>query len=197
MRTIIFNNVFNETNNVLSGIKTQMRDHACSGDMEISFCTDEKDGLLTVFSEDFEVAKAHYKAGEVLDIGVLKRTIDVDSSDYVGDRQRIIAPPLVRYNTEMLHRSIQITRVSIERLKDISDEECFKDGVYRIGEKYGYEFCNSINGNFAFSTFVFNSPRDAFSSKICKEKGAYAWDSNPYMFVYDFKLIKDGTNEKR
>lgn len=197
MRTIIFNNVFNETNYVLSGIKTQMRDHACSGDMEISFCTDEKDGLLTVFSEDFEVAKAHYKAGEVLDIGVLKRTIDVDSSDYVGDRQRIIAPPLVRYNTEMLHRSIQITRVRIERLKDISDEECFKEGVLRIGDNYGFEFFNSINGNFAFSTFVFNSPRDAFSSKICKEKGAYAWDSNPYMFVYDFKLIKDGTNEKR
>lgn len=189
MRTIIFNNVFNETNYVLSGIKTQMRDHACSGDMEISFCTDEKDGLLTVFSEDFEVAKAHYKAGEVLDIGVLKRTIDVDSSDYVGDRQRIIAPPLVRYNTEMLHRSIQITRVRIERLKDISDEECFKEGVLRIGDNYGFEFFNSINGNFAFSTFVFNSPRDAFSSKICKEKGAYAWDSNPYMFVYDFKLI--------
>lgn len=189
MRTIIFNNVFNETNNVLNGTKTQMRDPACSGDMEISFCTDEKDGLLTVFSEDFEVAKAHYKAGEVLDIGVLKRTIDVDSSDYVGDRQRIIAPPLVRYNTEMLHQSIQITRVSIERLKDISDEECFKEGVLRIGEKYGFEFCNSINGNFAFSTFVFNSPRDAFSSKICKEKGAYAWDSNPYMFVYDFELI--------
>lgn len=189
MRTIIFNNVFNETNYVLSGIKTQMRDHACSGDMEISFCTDEKDGLLTVFSEDFEVAKAHYKAGEVLDIGVLKRTIDVDSSDYVGDRQRIIAPPLVRNNTEMLHRSIQITRVRIERLKDISDEECFKEGVLRIGDNYGFEFFNSINGNFAFSTFVFNSPRDAFSSKICKEKGAYAWDSNPYMFVYDFKLI--------
>lgn len=189
MRTIIFNNVFNETNYVLSGIKTQMRDHACSGDMEISFCTDEKDGLLTVFSEDFEVAKAHYKAGEVLDIGVLKRTIDVDSSDYVGDRQRIIAPPLVRYNTEMLHRSIQITGVRIERLKDISDEECFKEGVLRIGDKYGFEFFNSINCNFAFSTFVFNSPRDAFSSKICKEKGAYAWDSNPYMFVYDFKLI--------
>lgn len=189
MRTIIFNNVFNETNNVLSGIKTQKRDHACSGDMEISFCTDEKDGLLTVFSEDFEVAKAHYKAGEVLAIGVLKRTMDVDSSDYVGDRQRIIAPPLVRYDTVMLHQSIQITRVSIERLKDISDEECFKEGVFPLGEKCGFEFCNSINGNSTFSTFVFNSPKEAFASKICKEKGAYAWDSNPYMFVYDFKLI--------
>lgn len=197
MRTIIFNNIFNETNNVLSGIKTQKRNHACSGDMEISFCTDEKDGLLTVFSEDFEVAKAHYKAGEVLAIGVLKRTMDVDSSDYVGDHQRIIAPPLVRYDTVMLHRSIQITRVSIERLKDISDDECFKDGVFRIGEKYGYEFCNSIEGNLVFQEVVFESPREAFASKINEETGLNAWRSNPYMFVYDFKLIKYGTNEKR
>ena len=197
MRTIIFNNVFNETSSVLSGIKKQMRSRACCGDYEISFCTDKGDGLLTVFHNGFDIAKANYKVGEALAIGVLKRTIDVDSSDYVGDRQRVIAPPLVRYDTEMLHRSIQITRVSIERLKDISDDECFKDGIYRIGEKYGYEFCNSVEGNLVFQEVVFESPREAFASKINEEIGLDAWRSNSYMFVYDFKLIKDGTNEKR
>lgn len=88
-------------------------------------------------------------------------------------------------------------KVSIERLKDISDDECFKDGVFRIGEKYGYEFCNSIECNLVFQEVVFESPREAFASKINEETGLNAWRSNPYMFVYDFKLIKDGTNEKR
>ena len=83
--------------------------------------------------------------------------------------------------------------------KDLNDiiHECFKDGVFRIGEKYGYEFCNSIEGNLVFQEVVFESPREAFASKINEETGLNAWRSNPYMFVYDFKLIKDGTNEKR
>lgn len=186
MRTIIFNNVFNDTSSVLNGIKTQMRDHACSGDMEISFCTDDKDGLLTVFSENIEVAKAHYKAGEALAIGVLKRTIDVDSSDYVGDRQRIIAPPLVRYDTEMLHRSIQITRVSIERLQDISEEDCLKEGIWR-DDNVGLEGVTYWYHGLANSSF--RTAKEAYAALIDKISGKYTWESNPWVFVYDFELI--------
>lgn len=98
MRTIIFNNVFNETNYVLSGIKTQMRDHACSGDMEISFCTDEKDGLLTAFHNGFDIAKANYKVGEVLQIGILQRLKEIEVySAHVGDSKMIITEPPERY----------------------------------------------------------------------------------------------------
>lgn len=198
MRTIIFNNVFNDTSSVLNGTKTQMRCRACCGDYEISFCTDKGDGLLTVFHNGFDIAKANYKVGEVLQIGILQRLKEIEvDSDYVGDSKMIIMEPLERYCKKTLPFSIQITRVSIERLKDISDDECFKDGIYRIGEKYGYEFCNSVEGNLVFQEVVFESPREAFASKINEEIGLDAWRSNSYMFVYDFKLIKDGTNEKR
>lgn len=198
MRTIIFNNIFNETSSVLNGTKTQMRCRACCGDDEISFCTDKGDGLLTVFHNGFDIAKANYKVGEVLQIGILQRLKEIEVySDHVGDSKMIIVEPPESYCKKTIPFSIQITRVSIERLKDISDDECFKDGVYRIGEKYGYEFCNSIEGNLVFQEVVFESPREAFASKINEETGLNAWRSNPYMFVYDFKLIKDGTNEKR
>ena len=198
MRTIIFNNVFNDTSSVLNGTKTQMRSRACCGDYEISFCTDKYDGLLTVFHNGFDIAKANYKVGEVLQIGILQRLKEIEvDSDYVGDSKMIIMDPPERYCKKTLPFSIQITRVTIERLKDISDDECFKDGVFRIGEKYGYEFCNSIEGNLVFQEVVFESPREAFASKINEEIGLDAWRSNSYMFVYDFKLIKDGTNEKR
>lgn len=198
MRTIIFNNVFNETSSVLNGTKTQMRCRACCGDGEISFCTDKGDGLLTVSHNGFDIAKANYKVGEVLQIGILQRLKEIEVySDHVGDSKMIIMEPPERYCKKTIPFSIQITRVSIERLKDISDEECFKDGVFRIGEKYGYEFCNSIEGNLVFQEVVFESPREAFASKINEETGLNAWRSNPYMFVYDFKLIKYGTNEKR
>ena len=179
MRTIIFNNVFNETSSVLNGTKTQMRCRACCGDDEI-------------FHNGYDIAKANYKVGEVLQIGILQRLKETEVYlDHVGDRKMIIMEPPERYCKKTIPFSIQITRVSIERLKDISDDECFKDGVFRIGEKYGYEFCNSIECNLVFQEVVFESPREAFASKI------NAWRSNPYMFVYDFKLIKDGTNEKR
>lgn len=194
MRTIIFNNIFNETSSVLNGTKTQMRCRACCGDDEISFCTDKGDGLLTVFHNGFDIAKANYKVGEALAIGVLKRTIDVGSSDYVGDRQRIIAPPLVRYDTEMLHRSIQITRVSIERLQDISEEDCLKEGIWR-DDNVGLEGVTYWYHGLANSSF--RTAKEAYAALIDKISGKYTWESNPWVFVYDFKLIKDGTNEKR
>lgn len=186
MRTIIFNNVFNETSSVLSGTKTQMRCRACCGDDEISFCTDKDDGLLTVFHNGFDIAKANYKVGEALAIGVLKRTIDVDSSDYVGDRQRVIAPPLVRYDTEMLHRSIQITRVSIERLQEISEEDCLKEGIWR-DDNVGLEGVTYWYHGLANSSF--RTAKEAYAALIDKISGKYTWESNSWVFVYDFELI--------
>lgn len=33
-------------------------------------------------------------------------------------------------------------------------------------------------------------PREAYASLIDKVSGKGTWDSNPYVFVYDFELVK-------
>ena len=90
----------------------------------------------------------------------------------------------------MIHH-IRITDIKIERLQDISDEDCLKEGIYRLDSANG-------NGGIAYSFFgasdkkhigLYNTPRDAFEVLIDKVSGKGVFQSNPYVFVYEFKLI--------
>lgn len=90
----------------------------------------------------------------------------------------------------MIHH-IRITDIKIERLQDISDEDCLKEGIYRLDSANG-------NGGIAYSFVgasdkkhigLYNTPRDAFEVLIDKVSGKGTWESNPFVFVYEFKLI--------
>lgn len=88
----------------------------------------------------------------------------------------------------MPHR-IRIINVRVERLQDISDEDCLAEGVYIHDEDpmnsqaYLYAFPNS--------PMVYYHSREAYASLIDKISGRGAWKSNPWVFVYDFELIKN------
>ena len=87
--------------------------------------------------------------------------------------------------SKMLHH-IRIIDVRIERLQDISDEYCLKEGIkknLRCG-KYGFD------SNIGYiSQYPFHNPCEAFASLIDKVSGKGTWESNPYVFVYDFELV--------
>lgn len=88
----------------------------------------------------------------------------------------------------MLHQ-IQIRDLRIERLQDISEEDCMKEGIYRDygdtefppREFYDYD---GNNGN------GFNTPRAAFASLINKVSGRGTWDRNPFVWRIEFELAK-------
>ena len=88
---------------------------------------------------------------------------------------------------KMPHR-IRITNIRIERLQDISDEDCLKEGIverYITAGVVGYYLDTRL-----YSKPVFRTPREAFAALIDKVSGKGTWDSNPYVFGYDFKLVK-------
>jgi hypothetical protein len=88
----------------------------------------------------------------------------------------------------MLHQ-IQITNIRLERLQDISDEDCIAEGIYK-GQ------CGSIETHFMDAYYFkgniqpYCTPRDAYAELIDMVSGKGTWESNPYVFVYEFKLIK-------
>lgn len=97
----------------------------------------------------------------------------------------------------MMPHQICITNVRIERLQDISDEDCLKEGVVvddpKIkGSVKSYYPCEYLKecANRAGWGKVYNTPREAYAILIDNLKGKGTWESNPYVFVYDFKLIK-------
>ena len=91
---------------------------------------------------------------------------------------------------ELMPHTIKITNIRVERLQDINDEDCLAEGIEKmiVGcEYYCYSFL-SPNPNKIWEDF--KSPRQAYATLIDKVNGKGTWESNPYVFVYDFELVK-------
>ncbi len=86
----------------------------------------------------------------------------------------------------MPHR-ICITNIRIERLQDIKSEDCLKEGVWRA-DNVGIEGTTYWYHGLANSSF--RTPQEAYASLIDRISGKGTWASNPYVFVYEFELIK-------
>ena len=89
---------------------------------------------------------------------------------------------------DLMPHQIRITGIRCERLQDISDEDCIKEGV-RVGSQaleYPYYFIDAKQ----FLICDYKSPREAFAALIDKVSGRGAWESNPWVVVYEFELVK-------
>lgn len=89
---------------------------------------------------------------------------------------------------DLMISHIRITNVKIERLQDISDEDCLKEGVYK-GQ------CGSADTHFMDVYYYkgdiqpYCTTRGAFAALIDKVSGKETWKSNSYVFVYEFELV--------
>ena len=89
---------------------------------------------------------------------------------------------------DLMPHQIRITNVRIQRLQDISDEDCLKEGLEwdGVASQYYVNYKKDI-GN---KTFLGKTPQEAFAHLIDNVSGKGTWESNPYVWVYDFELIK-------
>lgn len=91
---------------------------------------------------------------------------------------------------------IKITAVRAERLQDISNEDCIKEGIYQtecIAEDYfepvyenGYNATSKKSGILCIQ---YDTPREAYAALIDAINGKDTWDNNPWVWVYDYELI--------
>ena len=91
---------------------------------------------------------------------------------------------------ELMPHQIRITNVRAEQLQDISDEDCLKEGI--IKGKVGSEDTHFMDAYYipTLKTDPFCTPQGAYSYLINKISGKGTWENNPYVFVYDFELVK-------
>ena len=91
---------------------------------------------------------------------------------------------------DMMIHQIRITNVRAERLQDISDEDCLKEGI--IKGKVGSEDTHFMDAYYipTLKKDPFCTPQGAYSYLIDKISGKGTWENNPYVFVYDFELVK-------
>lgn len=88
---------------------------------------------------------------------------------------------------DLMPHHICITNIRVERLQDISEEDCLKEGIWR-DDNVGLEGVTYWYHGLANSSF--RTAKEAYASLIDKISGKGTWESNPWVFVYDFELVK-------
>ena len=88
---------------------------------------------------------------------------------------------------DLMPHQIQINGYHVERLQDISDEDCLKEGIIEYAPCCE---CGSELYSFDGADDAWYTPREAFAALIKKMHGKKVWDDNPWTFAYDFTRIK-------
>ena len=103
-----------------------------------------------------------------------------DLVHHAGFRNKMFVRP------DLMPHQIRITGIRCERLQNISDYNCMREGISFISyiDKYYFERTDREEG------FYFHTPREAFASLIDKVSGRGTWDRNPRVLVYEFELEK-------
>jgi len=95
---------------------------------------------------------------------------------------------------DLMPHQIQITDINIERLQDISDTDCAKEGI-RYYLEYSEEriarfYIDAIPNYHTGAMTTYDSAKESFAALIDKISGKGTWQSNPIVVAYSFKLIK-------
>lgn len=90
---------------------------------------------------------------------------------------------------EDMPNHIRITKIRIERLQDISDEDCIAEGIQKYPDVHNYMWGFSYIKGAALKFELSTTPREVYANLIDRISGKGTWESNPYVFVYDFELI--------
>jgi hypothetical protein len=184
------------TQAVLNGTKTMTRRVIKDVSMIQLLNELEEDDKVYTQNADIEIIKekiARYKLGEILAVAQSYKSIheammsgDYGDSKYDAFRSAFVAGTKGWSNKmfvrpDLMPHQIKITDIRIERLHDISDEDCLKEGIIK---NWGYRF-DTPHGE-----CVRSNPRDAFACLIDCVSGKGTWESNPWVVVYEFKLVK-------
>lgn len=205
MQKIMFNDKYGLTDAVLKGRKTQTRRI-----INPQPYYDENVGMVWKGYmngrglSDFEepqasyrnfVHNSKYKVGEIVAVAMSYKSIyeRVGSWEYAEEykeRHENLAGwnNKMFTNTKMPFAKIKITNARVNRLQDITHEECLLEGVYILGE----DDMNSLAYLYTYdgTNKAYLTAREAYEHLINDISGKRTWDSNPYVFVYDFELVK-------
>lgn len=203
MRKIAFSDKFKLTDSVLDGCKTQFRcvvPNNVISKIINEFKDDYYEKTLDTMSDvelinhyyfAEKLAKPPYIVGEKLAVAQTYESI-INNKAFSARFQFLLDEipgwkDNKKVKAEKMIHHITITSVRIEKLQDISDNSCLKEGVEQaiIGDKekksttvYGYRTTKE----------VWFTPREAFIQLINKVHRKNIWKENPYVFVFNFIL---------
>jgi hypothetical protein len=175
MQKIMFNEKYGLTQAVLEGRKTMTRRIVPEG--------------TPLGNWEETIKHSRYKVGEVVAVAQSYKDAGYHPSYIIDEFHPNIENEAGWSNkmfvkAELMPHQIRFTGLRVERLHDISDEDCLREGI--------------IKKVLAIHTFYklfgmdreFSYPRTAYGYLIDRISGRGTWGSNPLVFVYEFELVK-------
>lgn len=210
MKKIMFNDKYGLTKAVLEGRKTMTRRVVSEKILEAYY--DYDDYVCAVaprdipcsreYEQEFFLRRSPFKVGDV--VAVAQSYHSLNKSGYVApewldhyceDSAGYENKMFVR--ADLMPNQIRITNVRVERLQDISDEDCAREGIYKDNPRpgfyfngYAFEVSKDQHGDVLAARW-FKTPREAFAALIDKVSGKGTWASNPWVYAYEFELVKE------
>lgn len=205
MKKINFNDRYGLTQAVIEGRKTMTRmliNLNSTSDVQVRIFA----GYVQIIGRSGNVCaekKLPYKVGEVVVVaqrysGIAAGHPDVDTfllqvakahkipleivQDLAGWGNKIFT------KAELMSHKIRITGIHCERLQDISDEDCIKEGLEWDHKARMFYVCLGITRT--LRVWLGGTLREAFAMLIDKVFGRGTWASNPWVAVYEFELVK-------
>lgn len=212
MKRIMFSDEFELTQAVLGRRKWHTRRIAGkplhSDDVIVDFGIYGSEAhIVANDGESLITVKLPYKVGEIVAIAQSYKSIFHEDCKRYRNGDAIVNPAVENltktagWNNKMFVRAdllihhIRIANVWIERLQDISDEDCIKEGVepYLLrpdDESSKRYFVRNLGHWRMMGCHPFETPREAYAALIDKISGSGTWESNPWVFAYEFELVK-------
>ena len=195
----MFNDRFLLTQAVLDGRKTQTRRIINKNFFSLNWDVREDcNGVKTlVYENDFgdfidirQSKFCNYKVGEIVAVAQNYKDAGVHFEDIAKDADILSIKSKAKgcsnkmfVKPELMPHQVRITNVRVQELQDISDADCMKEGIGKFYGKFG--FFDAKRGKY----LLYGTPRLAYASLIDKVSGKGTWDSNPWVFAYDFELV--------
>ena len=186
MKKIMFSDAFCLTQAVLNGSKTMtrrvLRDNVPLGNRE-------------------ETAKhLPYKVGDIVAIAQSYKEVYPNADfEMIGDKFMTESAGWTNkmfVRADLMPHHIRITDVKMERLRDISEEDCLKEGIVFIeslsiiGEDaYFFAVKRKVRQMYDNILKFFSSPQRAYVDLIDKISGRGTWKRNPWVVVYTFERV--------
>ena len=192
----MFNDRYGLTQAVIEGRKTMammLINIKSTSDVQVRIFA----GYVQIIGRSGDVCaekKLSYKVGEVVAVAQSYKSCGnyhVPKEHAGWGNKLFVNPALMPYR-------IRITGIKCERLQDISDAECMKEGV--VGGIIGYYVPGIKCKDWSKESYVdtedggtwklFPTPREAFATLIDKVSGRGMWERNPWVVAYEFELVK-------
>lgn len=141
------------------------------------------------FEKEFFLERSPYKVGEVIAIAMnyeyIFYTLNAGLPEQISVSPGWTNKMFVR--ADLMPYAIKITDVKVEQLKDISPEDCLREGIIKVEDKntgycrYGFTGCRQDYPN----------PLIAFKELWRAISGKYSFHFDAWVYAYSFEVINN------